>query len=136
MIGVQNNKSRPKARSASLSEIAGSFSRWRLRGAMIDLHYAPAPNGWKISIMLEELGLPSTVILVNIRAGEQFRGEFLAISPSNRIPAIGNNARHSGMRHLAQARNPIGSMDSGLARRAPRNDGQRDPTNAAKRKTP
>ena len=55
---------------------------------MIDLHYAPTPNGWKISIMLEELGLPYTVIPVNIRAGEQFRPEFLAISPNNRIPAI------------------------------------------------
>jgi len=48
---------------------------------MIDLHYAPTPNGWKISIMLEELGLPYNVIPVNIRAGEQFRPEFLAISP-------------------------------------------------------
>jgi len=55
---------------------------------MIDLHYAPTPNGWKISIMLEELGLPYTVMPVNIRAGEQFRPEFLAISPNNRIPAI------------------------------------------------
>ena len=40
---------------------------------MIDLHYAPTPNGWKISIMLEELGLPYKVIPVNIRAGEQFQ---------------------------------------------------------------
>src|SRR3954452_24752506 len=55
---------------------------------MIDLHYAPTPNGWKISIMLEELGLPYKVIPVNIRDGEQFRPEFLAISPNNRIPAI------------------------------------------------
>jgi len=55
---------------------------------MIDLHYAPTPNGWKISIMLEELGLPYRVVPVNIGAGEQFRPEFLAISPNNRIPAI------------------------------------------------
>src|SRR5579864_3718094 len=55
---------------------------------MIDLYYAPTPNGWKISIMLEELGLPYNVIPVNIRAGEQFKPEFLAISPNNRIPAI------------------------------------------------
>jgi len=55
---------------------------------MIDLHYAPTPNGWKISVMLEELGLPYQVIPVNIRAGEQFGPEFLAISPNNRIPAI------------------------------------------------
>src|ERR1700756_3475771 len=55
---------------------------------MIDLHYAPTPNGWKISIMLEELGIPYTVRPVNIRAGDQFKPEFLAISPNNRIPAI------------------------------------------------
>ncbi len=55
---------------------------------MIDLHYAPTPNGWKISIMLEELGVPYKVIPVNIRAGDQFKPEFLAISPNNRIRAI------------------------------------------------
>ena len=55
---------------------------------MIDLYYAPTPNGWKISIMLEELGLPYTVIPVDIRAGDQFKPEFLAISPNNKIPAI------------------------------------------------
>src|SRR5258708_21839401 len=63
---------------------------------MIDLHYAPTPNGWKISIMLEELGLPYTVIPVNIRAGEQFEPEFLAISPNNRIPAIVDRAPADG----------------------------------------
>ena len=55
---------------------------------MIDLYYAPTPNGWKISIMLEELGIPYNVIPVNIRAGDQFKPEFLAVSPNNRIPAI------------------------------------------------
>ena len=63
---------------------------------MIDLHYAPTPNGWKISIMLEELGLPYTVIPVNIRSGEQFRPEFLAISPNNRIPAVVDHAPSDG----------------------------------------
>ena len=63
---------------------------------MIDLHYAPTPNGWKISIMLEELGLPYTVKPVNIRAGEQFSPEFLAISPNNRIPAIVDHAPADG----------------------------------------
>src|ERR1700692_3196901 len=63
---------------------------------MIDLHYAPTPNGWKISIMLEELGLPYTVIPVNIRAGDQFKPEFLAISPNNRIPAIVDHAPADG----------------------------------------
>ncbi len=55
---------------------------------MIDLHFAPTPNGWKISIMLEECGLPYRVVPVNISAGDQFKPEFLAISPNNRIPAI------------------------------------------------
>ncbi|MFT3765003.1 MAG: glutathione S-transferase N-terminal domain-containing protein [Minicystis sp.] len=55
---------------------------------MIDLHYWPTPNGWKISIMLEEIGLPYRVVPVNIGRGEQFKPEFLAISPNNRMPAI------------------------------------------------
>ena len=63
---------------------------------MIDLHYAPTPNGWKISIMLEELGLPYKVIPVNIRGGDQFKPEFLAISPNNRIPAIVDHAPSDG----------------------------------------
>jgi len=55
---------------------------------MIDLHYWPTPNGWKVSIMLEECGLPYTLKPVNIGRGEQFTPEFLAISPNNRMPAI------------------------------------------------
>jgi len=55
---------------------------------MIDLHYAPTPNGWKISIMLEELGIPYNVIPVNIRAGDQFKPKFVAINPNSKIPAI------------------------------------------------
>jgi GST-like protein len=55
---------------------------------MIDLHYWPTPNGWKISIALEELELPYRVVPVNIGRGEQFKPEFLAISPNNRMPAI------------------------------------------------
>jgi GSH-dependent disulfide-bond oxidoreductase len=55
---------------------------------MIDLHYWPTPNGWKVSIMLEECGLPYTLKPVNIGRGEQFSAEFLAIGPNNRMPAI------------------------------------------------
>lgn len=55
---------------------------------MIDLYYWPTPNGWKISIMLEELGVPYTTHLVNIGAGEQFESDFLKIAPNNRMPAI------------------------------------------------
>ena len=55
---------------------------------MIDLYYWPTPNGWKITIALEEMGLPYAVRLVNIGAGEQFAPDFLAIAPNNRMPAI------------------------------------------------
>jgi len=56
--------------------------------APIDLYYWPTPNGWKITIALAEMGLPYTLNLVNIGAGEQFRPAFLAISPNNKMPVI------------------------------------------------
>ena len=59
---------------------------------MIDFYYWPTPNGWKVSIMLEECELDYRVIPVDIRKGEQFSEEFLAISPNNRMPAIVDNA--------------------------------------------
>jgi GSH-dependent disulfide-bond oxidoreductase len=55
---------------------------------MIDLHYWPTPNGHKITIFLEETGLPYRLIPVNIGRGEQFKPDFLAIAPNNRMPAI------------------------------------------------
>ena len=55
---------------------------------MIDLYYAPTPNGWKISIMLEEAEMEYKVIPVNLGAGDQFKPEFLKISPNNRMPVI------------------------------------------------
>ncbi|WP_028033376.1 glutathione S-transferase family protein [Chelativorans sp. J32] len=54
----------------------------------IELHYWPTPNGYKITIMLEELGVPYEVRYVNIGRGDQFKPEFLKISPNNRMPAI------------------------------------------------
>jgi GSH-dependent disulfide-bond oxidoreductase len=54
----------------------------------IDLYYWPTPNGWKITIFLEEAGLPYNVIPVDIGAGDQFEPEFLEISPNNKMPAI------------------------------------------------
>jgi GSH-dependent disulfide-bond oxidoreductase len=56
--------------------------------SVIDLYYWPTPNGWKISIALEEMGLPYKILPVNIGRGEQFKPEFLALSPNNRMPAI------------------------------------------------
>ncbi|AVS67775.1 thiol:disulfide oxidoreductase [Paracidovorax avenae] len=55
---------------------------------MIDLHYWTTPNGHKITMFLEEAGLPYRLLPVNIGRGEQFRPEFLRIAPNNRIPAI------------------------------------------------
>ncbi len=55
---------------------------------MIDVHYWPTPNGWKVTIMLEECGLDYNIIPVDIGGGDQFKAEFLAISPNNRMPAI------------------------------------------------
>lgn len=63
---------------------------------MIDLYTAPTPNGWKVSIMLEECGLPYTVRWVHIGKGEQFAPAFLKISPNNKIPAIVDNAPADG----------------------------------------
>jgi GST-like protein len=59
---------------------------------MIDLYYWTTPNGHKITMYLEETGLPYTLKPVNISKGEQFTSEFLAISPNNRIPAIVDHA--------------------------------------------
>ncbi|MEM7723551.1 MAG: glutathione S-transferase N-terminal domain-containing protein [Pseudomonadota bacterium] len=56
--------------------------------AAIDLYYWPTPNGWKVTIALEEMGLPYILHLVDIGAGDQFKPDFLKISPNNRMPAI------------------------------------------------
>jgi GST-like protein len=55
---------------------------------MIDLYYWPTPNGHKITLFLEEAGIPYRLVPVNIGKGEQFEPQFLAISPNNRMPAI------------------------------------------------
>ncbi|MGE5442366.1 MAG: glutathione S-transferase N-terminal domain-containing protein [Bacteroidota bacterium] len=63
---------------------------------MIDLYYWPTPNGHKITMFLEEAGLDYRIIPVDIGAGEQFKPEFLAISPNNRMPAIVDQAPADG----------------------------------------
>jgi GST-like protein len=63
---------------------------------VIDLYYWPTPNGWKVSIMLEEAGIPYNVKYVNIGAGDQFKPDFLKISPNNRMPAIVDNEPMGG----------------------------------------
>lgn len=56
--------------------------------AAIDLYYWPTPNGWKVTILLEEVGLPYTVIPVNIGQGDQFQPTFLELSPNNKMPVM------------------------------------------------
>jgi GSH-dependent disulfide-bond oxidoreductase len=63
---------------------------------MIDLHYWTTPNGHKITLFLEETGLDYRIIPVDIGKGEQFKPEFLAIAPNNRIPAIVDHAPEDG----------------------------------------
>ena len=58
---------------------------------MLDVHYWTTPNGHKITIFLEEAGLPYNIIPVNIGKGEQFKAEFLAVSPNNRHPGAGRS---------------------------------------------
>jgi len=73
---------------------------------VIDLHYWTTPNGHKITVFLEEAGLPYRILPVNISKGEQFRPEFLRISPNNRIPAIIDDAPAGGGR-------PVSVFESG-----------------------
>jgi GST-like protein len=63
---------------------------------MIDFYYWPTPNGWKVAIMLEECGLEYRMIPVNIGRGDQFKPEFLGISPNNRMPAIVDHDEPNG----------------------------------------
>ena len=63
---------------------------------MIDLYYWPTPNGHKVTLFLEEAGLEYRIHPVNIGAGDQFKPEFLAISPNNKMPAIVDNAPAGG----------------------------------------
>ena len=54
---------------------------------MIDLYTWPTPNGYKVSIMLEEVSLPDNVIAVNIGEGDQFESDYLKINPNNKMPS-------------------------------------------------
>ena len=63
---------------------------------MIHLHYWPTPNGKKVTILLEELGMPYTIVPCNIGKGDQFKEEFLRIGPNNRMPVIVDDAPAGG----------------------------------------
>jgi GST-like protein len=73
---------------------------------MYDLHYWPTPNGKKVTILLEELGVPYTIVPVNIGKGDQFSDGFLSIGPNNRMPALLDRAPRDGGP-------PVGVFESG-----------------------
>ena len=73
---------------------------------MIDVHYWPTPNGKKVTILLEELGMPYKIIPCNIGKGDQFTKGFLDIGPNNRMPAIVDHAPKDGGK-------PISVFESG-----------------------
>ena len=92
----------------------------------IDVYYWPTPNGWKVTIMLEECGLPYDIKLINIGKGEQFEPGFLKISPNNRIPAIVDHDGPGGA--------PISVFESGaILHYLARKKGQFYPTDERKR---
>lgn len=91
-VGTKTAKSAQRVKTAKSGKTAKAVSAARTNSARkqrpIELYYWPTPNGWKISIMLEECKLPYIMKPVNISTGDQFKPEFLAISPNNRMPAI------------------------------------------------
>jgi GSH-dependent disulfide-bond oxidoreductase len=108
---VKPLKAKPSKAKRSKAKAAVAAKRKAARrfpsrgGAPIELNYWPTPNGWKISIMLEECGLPYVVRPIDISKGDQFSPHFLAVSPNNRIPAIVDPAGPSGR--------PISVFESG-----------------------
>jgi GST-like protein len=99
--GIRSLQGRPASNGSGAIDLHHAF--WRTRRArtsadanpnheqdrrMIDLYYWSTPNGHKITIFLEETGLPYKIVPVQIGKGEQFKPEFLEISPNNRIPAL------------------------------------------------
>ena len=77
-----------ETRSAWLAIKRVSANNHMLTDSFIELFYWPTPNGWKVTIFLEETGLPYKVIPVNIGRGDQFDPDFLRISPNNKMPVI------------------------------------------------
>jgi GST-like protein len=85
---TKTRSARRPAKRKSAAGKSGAVKPANKRQRPIELYYWPTPNGWKISIMLEECRLPYVMKPVNISVGDQFKPEFLAISPNNRMPAI------------------------------------------------
>src|SRR5208283_5106002 len=85
---------RPQAHAGQRS--AASFRQALEEPAMIHLHYWPTPNGKKVTILLEELGIPYEIVPCNIGEGDQFKEEFLKIGPNNLMPAMVDDAPADG----------------------------------------
>ena len=83
---------------------------------MIDLYYWTTPNGHKITMFLEEAGLPYRIVPVHIGRGEQFKPDFLRISPNNKMPAIVDHAPADGGEPLAV---PAHAADANFAKDNP-----------------
>jgi GST-like protein len=98
-------KSKTKRKPAAAVKQPAARRRQTPSPKPIELYYWPTPNGWKVSIMLEECGLPYVVHPIDISKGDQFTPHFLAISPNNRIPAIVDPAGPGGR--------PISIFESG-----------------------
>jgi GSH-dependent disulfide-bond oxidoreductase len=102
---MKNKRKMPSARPKAAAKRQTGGAQTRSPAAPIELFYWPTPNGWKISIMLEECALPYVIRPVDISKGEQFAPSFLAISPNNRMPAIVDPAGPNGR--------PISVFESG-----------------------
>src|SRR5687767_13447014 len=106
--------------------VRGFHSMSAVQKTPIDLYFWPTPNGLKITVFLEEAGLPYRIIPVNIGKGDQFKPEFLAFSPNNRMPAIIDPEGPDGQ--------PISVFESGaILQYLGRKTGQFYPTDERKR---
>src|SRR3546814_2044864 len=90
--GSRSHASAGPARVAAGASMPQSAVRKNGVPKMIDLYYWPTPNGHKITLFLEEAGIPYTIKPVNISKGEQFQPDFLKFSPNNTMPAIIHSA--------------------------------------------
>lgn len=85
---AKKNRRIAKAKKKSVQRVRKKPAARKATQAPIEFYFWPTPNGFKITVMLEECGLPYVIKPVNIGRGDQFKPEFLAISPNNRMPAI------------------------------------------------
>src|SRR6202020_333243 len=88
VLARSNPPEPPRGRRAASARASGIAQQAKKESAMIDLHYWTTPNGHKITMFLEETGVPYNIVPVNLVQNDQFKPEFLEIAPNNKIPAI------------------------------------------------